>query len=41
MTTHAVGEVPDALFLVLLVNLALIMLVAVIVGLPRTNLARL
>ena len=41
MTTHAIGEVPDALFLVFLGDLGLIMLVTVIVGLPRTNLAHL
>jgi hypothetical protein len=41
MAANTVGEVLDALLLVFLVDLALIVLVTVIVGLPRTNLAHL
>ena len=35
MTAHAVGKVPAHLFLVLLINLAVIVLVAVVAGVGR------
>ncbi|MCJ7567202.1 MAG: hypothetical protein MUO58_06655 [Anaerolineales bacterium] len=37
MTTHAVGEIPDPLFLVLLVDFALIMLVTAEAGVGRVT----